>query len=131
MYVVLDAYKKRDREAMAMMIHMQLFTLMILNSDWREMKATHRMNKQSVLRLHYPLLLHSLKGSLAMYKASIGHYIFTLKMTTAKSAETLDTFQRSTRFIPKRGSCTLSYSHENLKTRVRLCYKFCHFTGIK
>jgi hypothetical protein len=45
------------------------------------------------------------------------HHKFTLKMATAMFAETLDTFQHSTRLFPESRSCALNSSRENLKAK--------------
>jgi hypothetical protein len=39
------------------------------------------------------------------------------RVTTATIAETMNNFQRSTRIIPEGRSCTLNFSHENVRSR--------------
>jgi hypothetical protein len=44
------------------------------------------------------------------------HNMFTLKMATSMSAETLEIFRHSTQLIPESRSCTMNSSRENQRT---------------
>jgi hypothetical protein len=62
-----------------------------------------------------------------MLRKTLNDYVFTLKITTAMFAETVDNSQHSTPPIHEGRNCTLNSGREDLRTLTEVCLNIAFF----